>query len=199
MSDLDLSALRAKAKAATPGEWVRGKSCARTVFSFRARNCCTIGDFKYLDDAAFIAAAEPAVVLSLIDRVERAEALIAKAGKPSPVYKAVEQILDEHSAWISSPNHKVTSAVALAAVIAADLESGASSTLGALHVRCDEADAEIARLRALLARAGEALKPLIRNATAQFDHSVPLDFPRDLNRNIKNGRTVAREIEGALK
>ena len=61
-----------------------------------------------------------------------------------------------------------------------------------------KAEAEIARLRDLLERAGEALKPLIRNASAQFDHRVPLDFPRDLNRNIENGRFVAREIREVL-
>lgn len=38
---------------------------------------------------------------------------------PEPVYKAVERILDEHSAWIARPNDKVTEKVALAAVIAA--------------------------------------------------------------------------------
>lgn len=36
-----------------------------------------------------------------------------------PVYKAIERILDEHSAWISRPNHEVTKAIALAATIAA--------------------------------------------------------------------------------
>lgn len=38
---------------------------------------------------------------------------------PEPVYKAVERILDEHSAWIARPSPEVTKAVALAATIAA--------------------------------------------------------------------------------
>jgi hypothetical protein len=38
---------------------------------------------------------------------------------PEPVYKAVERILDEHSAWIARPNTEVTRAVAFAAVVAA--------------------------------------------------------------------------------
>lgn len=37
----------------------------------------------------------------------------------TPVYKAVESILDEHSAWIARPSPEVTKAVAFAAVIAA--------------------------------------------------------------------------------
>lgn len=38
---------------------------------------------------------------------------------PEPVYKTVERILDEHSAWIARPSSDVTKAVALAATIAA--------------------------------------------------------------------------------
>lgn len=38
---------------------------------------------------------------------------------PEPVYKAVERILDDASAWIARPNRKVTERVALAATIAA--------------------------------------------------------------------------------
>lgn len=36
-----------------------------------------------------------------------------------PIYKAVERILDEHSAWIARPNDEVTRAIAFAATIAA--------------------------------------------------------------------------------
>ena len=115
-------------------------------------------------NAFFLAAASPVVVIAMcgeIDllryRLKQAEARIAQASKHTTVYKAVERVLDEHSAWISRPNHEVTAAIALAAVIAADLESGASNTLGSLHERCDEASAENAKLRALLKRAGEAL------------------------------------------
>ncbi len=98
----------------------------------------------------FLVASQPRVILDLIDRIEAAEALIAKSGKGTPVYKAVEKILDEHSAWIARPNRKVAKSVALSAVIAADIESGASHLLGELHERCDQAEAENARLRAVL-------------------------------------------------
>jgi len=36
-----------------------------------------------------------------------------------PVYKAIERILDENSAWIARPDHKVTSQIALACTLAA--------------------------------------------------------------------------------
>ena len=51
---------------------------------------------------------------------ERDEALavIAAADKGSPIYKAVERILDDQSAWIVRPNADVTKAIALAAGVA---------------------------------------------------------------------------------
>ena len=38
---------------------------------------------------------------------------------PEPVAKAVERIIDEHSAWVAMPNREVAEKIALAAVIAA--------------------------------------------------------------------------------
>jgi hypothetical protein len=38
---------------------------------------------------------------------------------PEPLYKTIERILDDHSAWIARPNREVTEKVALAALIAA--------------------------------------------------------------------------------
>lgn len=40
---------------------------------------------------------------------------------PVPVYKAVERILDEESAWIARPSPEVTRRIALAATIAASI------------------------------------------------------------------------------
>lgn len=42
---------------------------------------------------------------------------------PETVYKAVERVLDEHSAWIARPSNEVTKAVALAAGIAWSLQA----------------------------------------------------------------------------
>lgn len=62
---------------------------------------------------------------------DRILSLLARAGWqrvgqgeiPETVYRAVERVLDEHSAWIARPNDDVTKAVALAAGIAWSLHS----------------------------------------------------------------------------
>lgn len=67
MSAIDLKALRAAAVAATPGEWNRRRTFGQL----------NVQDDKFMlndADALFIAAANPAVVLELLDRLERAEA-----------------------------------------------------------------------------------------------------------------------------
>lgn len=43
----------------------------------------------------------------------------AQATVPTPVYKAVERVLDEHSAWIAAPNPELVRKIALAATFAA--------------------------------------------------------------------------------
>lgn len=45
--------------------------------------------------------------------------LSALAPVPEPVYKEVERILDEESAWVARPNDEVTRRIALSATIAA--------------------------------------------------------------------------------
>lgn len=91
MSDLD--DLRAKAEAATPGPWVGGTVCTYTDEDGKRRGAGSVrregGAIVFLAaqgpeiltaDAEFIAAANPAVILGLLDRLERAEKTIA-AGK----------------------------------------------------------------------------------------------------------------------
>lgn len=46
---------------------------------------------------------------------DEARSTLAAANKGSPIYTAVERILDEHSAWIARPNPDVMKAIALAA------------------------------------------------------------------------------------
>ena len=144
MADLDLAALRAKAEAATPGPWTQDGhhmsliiKCIAERGSPNARHLC--GDYinvadageNWIVDAPFIAAANPAVVLALIDRSEKAEA---------------ERTL-------------------------------ACDELGAIYH-------EIARLRALLARAGEALR-------VRLSHESNLAWK-------EKARVVAGEIEEAI-
>ena len=47
------------------------------------------------------------------------EGLLQLLQAPRPVFDAVEQVLDEHSAWISRPSREVTERIALAATVAA--------------------------------------------------------------------------------
>ena len=73
-----LSDLRQKAKAATQGEWyigyggMTGDDCAVIVSRFWKNQICELNPRTYKrENAAHIAAASPAVVLALIDEVER--------------------------------------------------------------------------------------------------------------------------------
>lgn len=65
----DLTDLRAKAEAATKGEWRNGTLLTFEVF---AGNTCVCAS-QTEPDAAFIAAANPSTILSLIERIERLE------------------------------------------------------------------------------------------------------------------------------
>lgn len=54
---------------------------------------------------------------------DEARAILNSAERGSPIYKAIERVLDEHSAWIARPNHVATKAIALAAGVAWSLAS----------------------------------------------------------------------------
>lgn len=57
-------------------------------------------------------------ILRLTRERDEARATLAAADKGTPIYKAVERILDEHSAWIARPSDDVTKSIALAAGVA---------------------------------------------------------------------------------
>ncbi|MCO5077310.1 MULTISPECIES: MazG-like family protein [unclassified Chelatococcus] len=57
-----------------------------------------------------------------------------------PVYKAVERILDENSAWIARPNDEVTRRIALAATIAAHTLVAAERAESATDIEAISAD-----------------------------------------------------------
>ncbi len=76
MSDVpDLAALRALAGEATPGPWEVWRTQSWTVGSATDPSLTGIECYgeRPDEDAAFIAAANPAVVLALLDRLEAAE------------------------------------------------------------------------------------------------------------------------------
>jgi hypothetical protein len=73
--------------------------------------------------------------------------------KGTPVYKAIERILDEHSAWIARPSPEVTKAVAIAATVAAhriideDRANHEAPLLAALKTIVDAGDCTVESIR----------------------------------------------------
>lgn len=63
-------------------------------------------------------AAESGADVLIAELADELDGLRGAVEVPVTVYKAVERVLDEHSAWIARPNPEVTKAVALAAGIA---------------------------------------------------------------------------------
>jgi hypothetical protein len=53
------------------------------------------------------------------DEIERLAALAQPDAEPVPLYKDIERILDDESAWIARPNPEVTTRIAIAAFIKA--------------------------------------------------------------------------------
>lgn len=108
----ELAALRAKA---TKGPW-SVKICAYpgvivNVEGEQIAGCFSDGIPWRVRDA------NAAFIVALVNAYDSGK-LTAAPDVPEPVYKAVERILDEKSAWIAR-NDEVTKAVALAATIAA--------------------------------------------------------------------------------
>lgn len=59
-----------------------------------------------------------AALRKLTDDLAKAGKILDAADRGSPIYKAVERVLDEHSAWIAMPNGGVVKKIALSAGIA---------------------------------------------------------------------------------
>jgi len=82
MTDEQVAALRAAAEKATPGPW-RARS---TIYDHMIAGIAAKGAIaeiwngeRGMEDARYIAAANPAAVLSLLDRLARVEAALADA------------------------------------------------------------------------------------------------------------------------
>ena len=102
-----------------------------------------------LDDIA-AARAENA---RLMRERDAAQEVLRDADKGSPIYKAVERVLDEHSAWIARPNDAVTRAIALAAGVAWMAREPVDPLLEEIEMRLIAARAENDKLREALAQA----------------------------------------------
>ena len=97
---------------------------------------------------------------------DEARAVLAAADKGTPIYRAVERVLDEHSAWIADPREDVTKAIALAAGVAWMAAEKVDPNL-------EEIDRALAAARAENDRLREALRPFAREA--QFWDHAPDD------------------------
>ncbi len=108
MTPLDLAALEAAARAATPGPW---EFLASTVQIFSGNTCvaeCSSPMFGEemcaSDNAQFISAANPAVVLALIERVRVAEEQL------SAMYKLTEDNIVAAIHSLGRPSIEICSA-----------------------------------------------------------------------------------------
>ena len=99
---MNLDELERKARAATPGPWA-DDGCTVT----HGHPMDQIVDYVYSrDDAAFIAAASPDVVLELVRRVREGERLLGEARD------SVEECVQEHAAnWGERLMHKQEPAI----------------------------------------------------------------------------------------
>lgn len=102
-------ALRETWRMATEAAYANAKFAAAEVRPQNAR-----------DDWTEYAKIRDGCIDSVIAQIEQCQSRHSSGPKPyGPVYKQVERILDEHSAWIARPNKKVTDRIALACTIAA--------------------------------------------------------------------------------
>jgi len=81
---------------------------------------------------------------------DAAQEVLRDADKGSPIYKAVERVLDEHSAWIARPNDAVTRAIALAAGVAWMAREPVDPLLEEIEMRLIASRAENDKLREAL-------------------------------------------------
>lgn len=100
---------------------------------------------------------------------DEALAILAAADKGTPIYKAVERVLDEHSAWIARPNEAVTKSIALA--------------VGAVWMAAEKVDPNLVEMdRALaVARAdADRLRAILSDAVALYGRpGGPWNIPSD--------------------
>ena len=88
---------------------------------------------------------------------DEARAILAAADKGTPIYRAVERVLDDHSAWIADPREDVTKAIALAA--------------GVAWMSAEKVDPNLEEMDRALA-AARAEKDRLREALRKMDHAA---------------------------
>ena len=105
--ELDLDAIEAAAKAATPGAWERD---GHQVCPVSDQNS-SLASFSKRGDAEFVAKAQPSIVLELIRRLRAAEALAASRIETIPVETQVLAIFQELRAEQASEAEEFAEAI----------------------------------------------------------------------------------------
>lgn len=91
-----------------------------------------------------------ATIIRLTRELDEARSTLAAADRGAPIYKAVERVLDEHSAWIARPSDDVTKAIALAAGVAWMAREPIDPSLEEIERHLTSARVENDKLRGLL-------------------------------------------------
>lgn len=124
---------------------------------------------------------------------EEVEAVAVPPAVPEPVYRAVERILDEQSAWIARPNDEVTRQIALAATMAAwAIAEQRSTDLTSLFEDNVRLTAEVEEAVAALGRI--AAQQTTKEMRAAFGDGYEADWEGGFDECI----SVAREAHAAL-
>ncbi len=110
---------------------------------------------------------------------DEAHAILAAADKGTPIYKAVERILDEHSAWIARPSNDVTKAIALAAGVAWMAADKISPELDEMDRALSEARASLAAAQAEAAKLRSALENIGVYGCGMLNQPAALNGPED--------------------
>lgn len=83
----------------------------RAIIAAAEGNATARCDARYFDASAD-------AIETLSSKLAAARRILSAADKGSPIYIAVQRVLDENSAWIAAPNPEVVKQIALAAGIA---------------------------------------------------------------------------------
>ena len=101
-----------------------------------------------------------AKLTAALAEVERLKAIVDAADKGSPIYAAVERILDEKSAWIARPSAEVTRSIAMATGIAWGAAS--KDVAGEMFDRATAAESALSATKAKLEAVEEAIAETLK-------------------------------------
>lgn len=106
---------------------------------------------------------------------DEAHAILAAADKGTPIYSAVERILDEHSAWIARPSPDVTKAIALAAGVVWMAAEKVCPDLEEMDRALSEARTALAAAQAEVEKLREAQSPAERDVLVERRRQIDVE------------------------